>query len=63
VVTACIIRASDPQTCFIYVVCRAVHLAGGQRQEQVLDAKTFPWRIRSPVTWLFSEACFSGPLI
>jgi hypothetical protein len=58
----CIIRDSDPQTGFILVVYCAVHLSGGQRQEQVMDAEAFPWRIRSPVTGLFSEAHFASDL-
>jgi hypothetical protein len=44
------------------VVYRAVRLAGGQRQEQVMDAEAFPGRIRSPVTGLFSEARFASDL-
>jgi hypothetical protein len=44
------------------VVYCAVHLSGGQRQEQVMDAATFSWRIRFTVTGLFSEARFAGDL-
>jgi hypothetical protein len=62
VFAGCIIRPSDPETCFIPVVYCAVHLSGGQRQEQVMDAATFSWRIRSTVAWLFSEARFAGDL-
>jgi hypothetical protein len=45
------------------VVYCAVRLAGGQRQEQIMDAEAFRRRIHSPVTWLFSEACFQSYLI
>jgi hypothetical protein len=58
-----IIRDSDPEICLIPVVYCAVHLSGGQRQEQVMDAATFSWRIHSPVARILSQAGFTDHLI
>jgi hypothetical protein len=61
-IAGCIIRASDPETCSIHVVCRAVSFASGQGQRKDMDGATLRRRLLPAAFGIFSEAYFSSPL-
>jgi hypothetical protein len=62
VALSCIIRASDPETCFIDVVRRAVSFAGRERQWKNMDGAAVYWRFLPAAAGCFPEDRFPDPL-